>query len=75
VLNDRCIGCGLCVALAPQHMGLDSSGKAFPRTRVVEWSPADGDFVHHCPTEAIAVRKLERLVPPHVEGAEKRGAA
>jgi NTE family protein len=75
VLPDRCIGCGLCVALAPQHMGMDSSGKAFPRTRVVEWSPADGDFVHHCPTEAIAVRKLERLVPPKLEDSEKRGAA
>ena len=75
VLNDRCIGCGLCVALAPQHMGMDSSGKAFPRTRVVEWSPADGDFVHHCPTEAIAVKKLERLVPPVLSESEKLGAA
>lgn len=64
VSRDRCIGCGLCAALAPQLMGLDSSGKAFARTRTADWSPADGDFVHHCPTSAIEVRRLERLAPP-----------
>jgi hypothetical protein len=41
-------------------MGLDSSGKAFPRTTIVDWSPADGDFVHQCPTSAIEARKLDR---------------
>jgi ferredoxin len=65
----------MCVALAPRIMGMDSSGKAFARTRTADWSPADGDFVHHCPTEAIAVRKLERLLPSTVESAEKLGAA
>ena len=48
-----CIGCGICVAIAPTYMGLDSKGKAFARTNIVDWSPADGDFVHHCPTDAI----------------------
>ena len=78
VLSDRCIGCGLCVGLAPTAMGMDSSGKAFPLNRLVEWSPADGDFVHHCPTGAIVVHKRERLIPPHMEAAstkEKLGAA
>jgi NTE family protein len=60
VIPEKCTGCGLCVALAPELMGLDSSGKAFARTRVVEWSPADGEFVHHCPFGAIVATKLER---------------
>ena len=34
-------------------MEMDGKGKAVPRMPVVDWSPADGDFVHHCPTYAI----------------------
>jgi NTE family protein len=49
----KCIGCTLCVALAPDVMAMDETGKAYPRLPVVDWSPADGDFVHHCPTYAI----------------------
>ena len=63
VIKERCIGCGLCVAIAPTYMGLDSSGKAFARTRTVEWSSADGDFVHHCPTAAISAERLEMVTP------------
>lgn len=48
-----CIGCGLCVALAPDIM--DINRHAFPRQPEVEWSPADGDFVRQCPTNAISV--------------------
>jgi NTE family protein len=51
----KCIGCTLCVALAPQVMMMDDVGKAVPWTPEVEWSPADGDFVQHCPTYAIEV--------------------
>lgn len=64
--DDRCIGCGLCVALAPALMGLDSRGKAYPRTTSVDWSPADGDFVHSCPTDAIHARKMERTGPQRI---------
>jgi NTE family protein len=64
VIRERCIGCGLCAALAPTYMGLDSSGKAFARTRVVEWSAADGDFVHHCPTAAIESNRIDLVTPP-----------
>ncbi len=56
----KCIGCGICVALAPAVMGLDATGKAFARTRVVEWSPADGGFVHECPTLAITATNVDR---------------
>jgi NTE family protein len=66
--RDKCTACGLCATLAPQLMGLDSSGKAFPRTTIVDWSPSDGDFVAHCPTEAIEARKLDRSpVEPEAE--------
>src|SRR5215212_174096 len=57
---DKCTGCGTCVSLAPAVMGLDATGKAFPRTRVVEWSPADGGFVHECPTAAITATNVDR---------------
>jgi hypothetical protein len=40
-------------------MAMDSDQKAYPLTPVVEWSPADGDFVHHCPTFAIGATRLE----------------
>ena len=56
---DKCIGCELCVALAPGLMAMDGRRKAYPVTPIVEWSPADGDFVHHCPTYAIEVTRLE----------------
>jgi NTE family protein len=53
VNREKCIGCGLCVALAPEQMAMDEMQKAYPREELVDWSPADGDFVHHCPTLAI----------------------
>ena len=56
----KCTGCGTCVALAPAVMGLGADNKAFPRTRVVDWSPADGGFVHECPTEAILALNVDR---------------
>ena len=51
----RCTGCGLCAALAPQMMAMDDAGKAVAVGSPAEWSPADGGFVHHCPTDAIHV--------------------
>lgn len=62
--RDKCIGCGLCTALAPTYFGLDSSGKAFARTKLVEWSAADGDFVHQCPTLAIDATRIDLVTPP-----------
>ena len=61
--RDKCIGCGLCVSLAPNLMGMGNDGKAYTRTRTADWSPADGDFVRYCPTSAIMARKIERIVP------------
>jgi NTE family protein len=50
----KCNGCGLCAAIAPAEMALDLEGKAFARNEEVVWSPADGEFVRHCPTGAIS---------------------
>ncbi|MDH5234368.1 MAG: patatin-like phospholipase family protein [Gemmatimonadota bacterium] len=50
-----CTGCTLCVTLAPHMMTMDRDGKAEVLASPVEWSRADGDFVHQCPTAAIHV--------------------
>lgn len=53
--RDRCTGCGLCVAKAPALMALDRDQKAFPLLPIHVFSPADYDFVHCCPWDAISV--------------------
>lgn len=75
--RQKCIGCTLCVALAPDLMAMDASQKAYPLQPVVEWSPADGDFVHHCPTLAISATRLDAqgktTVDPTSEPTTKAG--
>lgn len=58
-VSAACVGCSLCAALAPDIMGMSGSGHAFPEHPVVEWSPADGDFVRQCPTGAITATPLD----------------
>jgi NTE family protein len=60
VIRERCTGCGTCVSLAPAVMAMDGTGKAYARTHVVDWSPADGGFVHECPTAAITATNIDR---------------
>jgi NTE family protein len=55
---DLCTGCGFCVSLAPDVMGMGPDGKAYARTDIVDWCSADGDFVRHCPTQAISANRL-----------------
>lgn len=54
----KCIGCGVCTALAPRIMKMDPDHKACAAIPEHEWSPADGEFVGHCPTEAITVESI-----------------
>jgi NTE family protein len=54
-----CTGCTLCTTLAPQMMAMDSDGKAQVLHSPIEWSRADGDFVHQCPTNAIHVDAID----------------
>ena len=60
VNRELCTGCGTCVSLSPAVMGMDGSGKAFARTHIVDWSPAEGGFVHECPTAAISAVNIDR---------------
>ena len=63
--QDKCTGCGLCVALAPHVMAFDANRRAYAVTRHVEWSPNEGSFVRHCPTNAIRCeREAPRVAAP-----------
>jgi NTE family protein len=66
----KCISCGLCVALAPWTMALGPDGKAFAPAPLVEWSPADGDFVRHCPTLAISAVPVDAAAAPSSETSQ-----
>jgi NTE family protein len=68
----RCTGCGLCVAMAPRSMGQAADGIAYAINPDASWSPADGDFVKHCPTLAISVEP--GAPPPAPAPAESAGA-
>ena len=61
----KCIGCTLCASLAPGVMAMDQDGKARVLASPLEWSRADGDFVHQCPTEAISVEALDGKLRRH----------
>jgi NTE family protein len=68
----KCIGCTLCVAMAPNVMQMDADGKASAKSPTVDWSPADGDFVHHCPTYAINAEPDTPVVDTLPEDTEAR---
>ena len=55
----KCIGCRLCATLAPDVMQMDNQDKATVIQPTLEWSRADGAFVHQCPTDAIRVDVAE----------------
>lgn len=57
--REQCTGCTLCATLAPRMMAMDQDGKAQVLHSPVEWSRAEGDFVHQCPTNAIQVDAIE----------------
>ena len=60
VEQENCVGCELCVSLAPRIMRMNYVGKAEPINGVVDWSPAEGGFVHECPTRAISADNIDR---------------
>jgi NTE family protein len=57
--REMCIGCGMCAALAPGILEMRRDGTAHPTPAALQWSPADGNFVQECPTEAITVRSMD----------------
>ncbi len=62
--REKCTACGLCVALAPHVMGQQADGTAYPLSRELSWSPADGNFVRSCPTHAITIETVGRVSAP-----------
>ena len=68
----KCIGCGTCVALAPDLMELDDNRRAHAVESVVNWSPADGDFVRQCPTGAITATEIDAELGAAGGGTAKR---
>jgi NTE family protein len=69
----KCTGCGLCVSMQPALMGLDGERKAFPLNHIVEWSPADGDFINSCPTMAISAAPVVPVAQEQEEGRGEEG--
>jgi NTE family protein len=57
VMEEKCTGCGLCIAMAPHAMRRGAEGKAEPVQAEFDWSPVDGDFVAQCPTGAIVMER------------------
>jgi NTE family protein len=56
----KCVGCGICVAMAPRVFRMAVSGKAEVMTAKQVWSPVDGGYVLHCPTYAISATPIDR---------------
>lgn len=73
--RERCIGCGVCVALAPPGtFRMDASGKAVGPSTPQEWSPISGGFIRHCPPYAITARPA-RPAARAPRGGASRGTA
>ncbi|HID09336.1 TPA: ferredoxin [Candidatus Micrarchaeota archaeon] len=57
--RDTCIGCGVCVALAPEYFKLDSDGKSTVIKEEV--APGDEEKVRNaaasCPVQAIKIEE------------------
>lgn len=55
--RETCIGCGVCVALAPDYFQLDEEGKSVPKKEVVD--EKDEEIVRtaaqSCPTGSITL--------------------
>lgn len=62
--RDACTGCAMCVARVPGLMALDVQRKAYPLSRIHDFSPADGAFVRCCPVEAISVSPIAAASAP-----------
>lgn len=52
--QDKCIGCGTCVALAPKSFKLTDEGKSEPIEPLGDDEATVKEAVESCPVEAIA---------------------
>ncbi len=65
----RCVGCGACALEAPAVFRMDAFGKAEVIAPVHDWSPADGSYVAHCPTNAIHITARDDRAPRRAASA------
>ena len=54
-VNDKCVGSGMCVAVAPEHFRLDHDEQSHPTANRVASADAVVDAAESCPMEAILV--------------------
>ncbi|WP_236242216.1 ferredoxin [Streptomyces sp. CC228A] len=64
VAKDRCMGSGMCAALAPELFRLDDAERAEPVRRDIAADERALDAADSCPALAIAVREGPRTVGP-----------
>lgn len=55
---ERCVGCGVCAAQAPESFLMGPDGKAHVRHPVQWWSPLGEWILRVCPTDAISATQL-----------------
>jgi NTE family protein len=60
VIEEKCTGCGQCIAMAPYAMARGVDGKATPLQPEFDWSPVDSDFTVHCPMGAIEMQRTAK---------------
>ncbi|WP_107416761.1 MULTISPECIES: ferredoxin [unclassified Streptomyces] len=64
VAQDRCMGSGMCAALAPELFRLDGTERAEPVRADVGADERALDAADSCPALAITVREGARVVGP-----------
>ncbi|WP_308354950.1 ferredoxin [Streptomyces sp. MUM 203J] len=62
--RDRCMGSGMCAALAPQLFRLDAGGRGEPVRDAVSADDLALDAADSCPAQAITVRDGAGTVGP-----------
>jgi ferredoxin len=55
--EDKCIGCGTCVAVAPKSFKLNDDGKSIPIDPPGDEESAVQEAIESCPVDAISVKK------------------
>ena len=71
VSQDRCIGCGACVAIDPEHFEFNEEGKSSVITNENLESENLVNAIESCPTSAIEMIEEENTEPTSTENNEE----
>jgi ferredoxin len=63
VVPERCIGCGVCAARAPQIFELGPDRIAMVKSERQWWSPVRESLLSICPTRAIEATTIDAAPP------------